>query len=213
MTHNLAPLHRRRSLSNGLIQAALCAVLSLAPAVVVPRTFAADPAAAATGVVTGNVTNKTTGNGLIGAKVEIPALRLSAFVDNTGRYLINVPVGTHEMMVTYTALDTQTSTVVISAGNPAIRDFIMSSSVLMLDSFKVVSEKAGAASAMTQQRNADNLKNIASMDQLADLPNMNATELAIRLPGVTFGDPGDEVVESISAVSYTHLTLPTKRIV
>lgn len=198
MTHHPAPINRRPSLTKGLLQAALCAVLSLSSAVLVPRTFAADSAAAATGVVTGNVTNKTTGNGLIGAKVEIPALKLSAFVDNTGRYLLNVPVGTHELVVTYTALDTQTSTVVISAGSPAVRDFVMTSSVLMLDSFKVVSEKAGQASAMTQQRNADNLKNVASMDALADLPNMNATELAIRLPGVTFGDPGDEVVESIS---------------
>ena len=58
--------------------------------------------------------------------------------------------------------------------------------------------KEGQALSITQQRNADNLKSIASMDALVDLPNMNATELAIRLPGVTFGDPGDEVVESIS---------------
>ena len=197
MTHHPAHPYRASSLPKVLVQAALCAILSLAPVALAPPALAAETAAA-TGVVTGNVTNKTTGNGLIGAKVEIPALKLSTFVDNTGRYLLTVPVGTHELVVTYTSLDTQTSTVVISAGNPAVRDFIMSSSVLMLDSFKVVSEKAGQASALTQQRNADNLKNVASMDALADLPNMNATELAIRLPGVTFGDPGDEVVEQIS---------------
>ena len=144
MTHHPASLPRRPSLAKGLLQAALCAVLSLSTALIVPRTFAADSAAAATGVVTGTVTNKATGNGLIGAKVEIPALKLSAFVDNTGRYLLNVPVGTHELVVTYTALDTQTSTVVISAGSPAVRDFVMTSSVMMLDSFKVVSEKAGS---------------------------------------------------------------------
>jgi len=74
----------------------------------------------------------------------------------------------------------------------------MSSTITMLDAFKVASVKEGASSALTQQRNADNLKNVASMDALNDLPNMNATELAIRLPGVTFGDPGDEVVESVS---------------
>ena len=197
MTLNPAPLPCRPSFAKGLLQAALCAALSLSTAAVVPRLFAAE-SAAATGVVTGTVTNKTTGNGLIGAKVEIAALKLQAFVDNTGRYLLNVPVGTHELVVTYTALDTQTSTVVISAGNPAVRDFVLSSSVLMLDSFKVVSEKAGASSALTQQRNADNLKSVASMDALGDLPNMNATELAIRLPGVAFGNPGDEVVEVIS---------------
>ena len=197
MTLNLAPLHRRPSLSKGLLQAALCAVLSLSAAVIVPRASAAD-SAAATGVVTGNVTNKTTGNGLIGAKVEIPALSVSALVDNTGRFLLNVAPGTHELVVTYTGLDTQRTTVNVSVGQPALRNFDMSSSVLMLDAFKVASQKEGLSSALTQQRNADNLKNVASMDALADLPNMNATELAIRLPGVTFGDPGDEVVETIS---------------
>ena len=154
--------------------------------------------AADTVAVSGIVTNKTTGNGLIGARVEIPALNLSALVDNTGRYLLNVPPGNHELVVTYTGLDAERSSVTVAPGQPAVRDFVMSSTVLMLDVFKVASEKEGLSAAMTQQRNADNLKNVASMDALADLPNMNATELAIRLPGVTFADPGDEVVETIS---------------
>ena len=37
----------------------------------------------------------------------------------------------------------------------------------MLDAFKVAAVKEGLSSAMTQQRNADNLKNVASMDALA----------------------------------------------
>lgn len=164
--------------------------------------FAASPAQSAetatSGVVMGMVNNKATGNGLTGARAEIPTLNLSAFVDTTGRYLLNVPVGTHELVVTYTGLDPQRVTLTVSAGQTAVRNFVMGSDVLMLDAFKVSSVKEGLASAMTQQRNADNLKNVASMDALADLPNMNATELAIRLPGVTFADPGDEVVETIS---------------
>ena len=180
--------------------AALGAALSLVQAHLAPGVHAADnkaPASAA-GVIIGTVTNKATGNGLIGAKVEITALNLSAFVDNTGRYLLNAPAGTHDLVVTYTGLDTQTIPVVVTAGQPSVRDFVLTSSVLMLDAFKVASVKEGLSSAMTQQRNADNLKNIASMDSLSDLPNMNATELAIRLPGVAFGNPGDEVVEVIS---------------
>lgn len=168
------------------------------PAVVLPRLAAAENAAAS-GVVSGIVTNKTTGNGLIGARVEIPALNRSVLVDDTGRYILNgVPAGTHELVVTYTGLDTQRQNVTVSVGQPVVRNFEMSSTILMLDAFKVASQKEGLASALTQQRNADNLKNVASMDALADLPNMNATELAIRLPGVTFADPGDEVVEQIS---------------
>ncbi len=175
-----------------LFPAVLCALLATSG-------LAADSTAApATGVITGIVTNQTTGNGLIGAKVEIPALKLSTLVDNTGRYLLNVPAGSREIVVTYTGLDPQTSTVVITPDHPATHDFVMSSAVLVLDAFKVAAEKEGLSAAMTQQRNADNLKNVSSMDALADLPNMNATELAIRLPGVTFADPGDEVVEQIS---------------
>ncbi len=186
-----------RFLSERLVQTALAA-LAAAVLMSIPVARAADNTTGAKGIVSGIVTNKTTGNGLIGARVEIPALALSALVDNTGRYLLNVPPGTHEVVVTYTGLDLQQSTVLVSAGQSVARDFVMSSTILMLDAFKVASEKEGQSAAITQQRNADNLKSVASMDALVDLPNMNATELAIRLPGVTFGDPGDEVVEQIS---------------
>jgi iron complex outermembrane receptor protein len=159
---------------------------------------AADSASAAPGVIVGNVISRATNNGLIGAKVEIPALNVTTFVDSTGRYRLSAAPGTHDLVVTYTGLDSQTVPVVVSAGQTATRDFVLSSSVLVLEAFKVASAREGLSSAMTQQRNADNLKNVASMDQLGDMPNMNATELAIRLPGVTFANPGDEVVEVIS---------------
>ena len=199
MTLHPANLPYVSSLSKRLHRAALCAVFSLTPALAV-RTSAADAAvAASTGVIVGNITNKATGNGLIGAKVELPSLKMEAFVDSTGRYILNgVPAGSQTMVVTYNGMDTQTITINVTPGQPAVHDFEMTSSILVLDAFKVASIKEGASSALTQQRNADNLKNVASMDALADLPNMNATELMIRLPGVTFGDPGDEVVESVS---------------
>jgi TonB-dependent receptor len=102
------------------------------------------------------------------------------------------------LVVSYTGMDTQRSTVNVAPGATSTQNFVLTSPILMLDAFKVAAEKEGLSAALTQQRNADNLKNVASMDALADLPNMNATELAIRLPGVTFADPGDEVVEQIS---------------
>lgn len=188
-------LHRRAHLPSRtrLLQAAIaCAALLTCFA-----GRAAEPVAAA-GVITGTVTNKATGNGLIGARVTIPALNVSALVDDTGRYLLHVPPGTHELVVTYTGLDTERSSVNVAAGQPARQDFELGSTVLVLDAFKVAAEKEGLSAALTQQRNADNLKSVASMDALVDLPNMNATELAIRLPGVSFADPGDEVVEQIS---------------
>jgi hypothetical protein len=69
---------------------------------------AADSASAAPGVIVGNVISKATNNGLIGAKVEIPALNVTTFVDSTGRYRLSAAPGTHDLVVTYTGLDSQT---------------------------------------------------------------------------------------------------------
>ncbi|MBI4624925.1 MAG: TonB-dependent receptor [Verrucomicrobia bacterium] len=183
---------RRR---NRLRATALAVILSLGGAA--PCASAADTSGA--GTISGAVSNITTGNLLEGAKVELPALGRSTFVDRTGRYVLDgVPAGTHEIVASYSGLDTLKLTVTVAAGQRAVRDFDLTSGVYMLDPFKVAGEKEGLAAAITQQRNADNLKNVVSMDAYGNLPNLNATELAIRLPGVTFADPGDEVVEQIS---------------
>lgn len=174
----------------------LLASLSLI-GVTTPGAVAADATAA--GTITGGVTNQTTGNGLEGATVAIPKLGLTTLVDITGRFVLTaVPAGAHELTVTYSGLDAQKSVVNVSAGQRAVRDFQLTSGIYMLDTFKVSGEKEGYAAALTAQRNADNVKNVVSMDAFGNLPNLNATELAMRLPGVTFGDPGEEVVEGLS---------------
>ena len=185
------------NLRRNFVRATSAFALLLLPGGAVPSAAAADTSG--TGIISGAVSNVTTGNLLEGAKVELPALGLSVLVDRTGRYVLaGVPAGTHEVIATYTGLDSLRLTVTVAAGQRATRDFDLTSGVYVLDVFKVAGEKEGNAAAITQQRNADNLKNVASMDAYGNLPNLNATELALRLPGVTFGNPGDEVVEVVS---------------
>jgi hypothetical protein len=122
-----------------------------------------------------------------------------ALTDNTGQYVLNnVPAGTHEVVVSYTGLDVEHANLTVGAGLRATRDFNLTSNVYVLQAFVVSGEREGTAAAITQRRNADNVKSVVAMDEFGNLPNLNATELAIRLPGVTFGDPGDEVVEQVS---------------
>ena len=119
---------------------AWCLLGAMLPSLAPFSSYAVAAERTGNGVVSGNVTNKTTGNGLIGAKVEIPSLGRVALVDQTGRFVLNeVPAGTHEVVVSYTGLDTQRVTVNLAAGQVAVRDFEMSSNVLMLDTFKVTS--------------------------------------------------------------------------
>lgn len=147
---------------------------------------------AATGSIAGNVSNAGTGNLLEGARIALPALRLDTLTDETGRFVLNdVPAGAHEIVVTYLGLDTQKFTVNVTAGQRAIRDFDLTTGVYQLQAFTVTGEREGNAAALTAQRNATNKKDVVALDAYGNLPNMNASELAVLLPGVA-GNLSDE---------------------
>jgi TonB-dependent receptor len=149
--------------------------------------------------LTGSVTNLATGDGLVGALVEIPSLGRSVLVDGTGRYVItDVPAGEHELVVSYAGLDTARARVRIDAGLRTSQDFELTSGIYTLEPYRVAGEREGNAAAITQQRNSPSLRNVTAMDTYGNLPNLDATELVIRMPGVTMGAPGEELVESIS---------------
>jgi iron complex outermembrane receptor protein len=142
-------------------------------------------AAAETGTITGAVSNVATGNLLAGAKIEIPALGLSTLTDDSGAFILApVPAGTHEIVATYIGLDAGRSQVTIESGGRAVRNFDLSAGIYRLDAFKVTGDREGAASAITAQRNAPNVKNVVAMDTFGNLPNRSPGEVAIRLPGV-----------------------------
>jgi iron complex outermembrane recepter protein len=146
-------------------------------------TRAAD--ASSSSAVTGSVSNNATGNLLEGARVEVPALGLATLTDNTGRFtLLGLPAGTHEIVAAYVGLDTARAALVMATGERAVRNFDLTARIYQLDAFKVTGEREGGAAAITAQRNADNVKNIVAMDSYGNLPNMNAGEVALRLPGV-----------------------------
>ena len=167
----------------GRLRAALITLLFA-----LPRLVAADNS----GAITGQIGNAGTGNLLAGARIELPALGLSVLADDTGRYeLSGVPAGTHEIIATYLGLDPMKQTVTVSAGQRAVRNFELTTGIYRLDAFKVTGEREGNAAALTAQRNADNVKNIVAIDAYGNLPNMNASELAVLLPGVA-GNLSDE---------------------
>ena len=144
------------------------------------------------GTITGSVSNSATGNLLEGAKIDVPALGLSALTDKTGRFVLSgLPAGIHEIVVAYIGLDPARSQVTVSPGQRSVRDFELSTGIYRLDAFRVTGEREGDALAITAQRNADNVKNIVATDSFGNLPNMSAGEVVMRLPGVA-GSPSEE---------------------
>ena len=147
-----------------------------------------------TATVSGYVSNAATGNLLAGARVDLPSLGKTAYVDRTGRFALEgVPAGTHEVVASYTGLDPLKVSLTLVAGQHVTRNFDLTSAIYQLDTFKVTGEREGNAAAITAQRNAPNVKNVVAIDAHGNLPNMNASELAILLPGVagTVNDEGN----------------------
>lgn len=173
--------------------------------------FAAD---SSSGTITGSVTSAGTHNALQGAMVSVPSLKLTVFTDNAGRFVLpGVPSGAVDVVVSYSGFAEARQKITVGSGGSAQLDLeLKSSDTVTMQAFTVESVKEGQALAITEQRNAFNLKNVAALDEWGVLPTQNVGELASRLPGVMIGNyDEDNLIQNISIrgqpSSYTRLNI------
>ena len=155
------------------------------------------PAAAqsGTGTIEGRVLNVISGRFISNARVTVEGTNIAVLTNDYGDYRINgVPAGTVTLQVTYTGLDTETKTVVVTAGSStnlditlSNRDIVGDDETIMLDVFTVQSERETNAAniAANEQRNSPNLKNVVAADSFGDVTEGNVGEFMKYLPGVT----------------------------
>ncbi|MBI5380398.1 MAG: TonB-dependent receptor [Opitutae bacterium] len=139
--------------------------------------------AEALGTIAGRVSNDATKEFLVSAVVRIDQTNLSTTTDTSGYYNLQVPAGTHVLVVTYTGLDTERQTIVVEAGRLQNKDIAMNSGVYQLETFVVKSIREGSAAAIQNQRQAMNVRTVAAVDAFGN-PGAGVGELLQRLPGV-----------------------------
>lgn len=155
-------------------------------------------AAGAGGRIVGRVSNSATGTFLVGAVVEIPALRRQVLTDSLGEFALpDLPAGEYVLLVSYTGLDGARQSVSVAPGRVARHDFDLSSGIYQLAQFTVTGEREGNAASLTAQRNSPSVKNVVSMDAYGNLPNDSVGELAMRLPGVAGSIDNQENVQNV----------------
>ena len=157
-------------------------------------------AAAASGTISGSVSSSKTHNGLQGAVVSIPALSRSQVTDSSGSFLLqNVPPGPVEVVISYTGFEDERRSLTVRGGESTAVDAEMRPQLaLVMEAFTVATEKEGQALAITEQRNAPNIKNVTAMDEWGNMATMNIAELAMRLPGITFLPDEDNSARNVS---------------
>ncbi len=174
---------------------------------------AAQAQSTSTGSISGTVTSASTRNALQGATVSVPALNLVEFTDNAGRFVMKgVPAGAVDVVVTYSGFNEGRQKVSVTAGTQSQADLeLKTSDIVTMQAFTVESVKEGQALAITEQRNAFNVKNVTAFDEWGVLPTQNVGELASRLPGITFTTDEDQLINNISIggqpASYTRLNV------
>ena len=166
---------------------ALFSILPLITGTVSGQTSPVMPAEGrVSGTITGIVSNTATGANLEGAEVTLQPGNVMVLSSRDGRFVIpQVAPGTYVLSASYSGLDVGKADVRVSAGATASQDIGLSSGVYQLSKFVVEGEREGNALAITQRRNAVNVKDVISSDAFGNVADLNLVNFLQRMPGIS----------------------------
>jgi TonB-dependent receptor len=166
-------------MSQHILRAAIVA------AVVVISLAISAPAAEATGTIVGTVVGPE-GNPVPGARVSVVGTRIDTTTDRLGRYrLAAVPAGDQQLLVTFIGLADQILAVEVASGASVSQDVSMQVEAFF-GTVTVTGDPilTGQALALSEQKNAPNVVNVVSSEQIQAFPDTNAAEATQRVPGL-----------------------------
>jgi TonB-dependent receptor len=156
--------------------------------VIVTALFAASLSAqtAASGLVSGRVSDASSGSALPGASVVIRSLGLETASNPQGEFLLaGVPAGSHVVEISYLGYAVANEAINVVAGQrTALRLELTASDVVAMDAYQVSSIRDGTARALNQQRTAANLSNVIASDAIGRFPDPNVAEALQRVVGI-----------------------------
>lgn len=135
-------------------------------------------------LVKGRVHDKATGEPLAGATVSVLNANLTTVTDLNGRFFMYMQAKTQQLQFTYLGYrDTTIQVDPVTIDGRELR-IEMTTGVVQLSGVVVTGFMKGQVKALNQQKNADNIKNVISADQIGRFPDPNAAEALQRVPGV-----------------------------
>ena len=139
----------------------------------------------ATGRITGIVTNSSGNAYLEGATVSIGDSNRMTTTDRRGEFDFGgMPPGEYLLRVAYTGMAPASIRAVVTASLIASVTVPLGEDVVKMGTFSVTTNRNADALALTEQRNAPNVKNVVDIASYGMLNNDNPAELLQLLPGV-----------------------------
>ena len=169
----------------------ICLIIFLALIAVAPVLFAQQ-----SGSIRGKITDKNTGDGLIGANVIINGTSMGAASDIKGNFIVrDIPVGTYKLTISYIGYNSESTEVTVQPNRILEQNFSLEAKTLEGKTVTVTAQAEGQLSAINQQLQSNTIENVVSKARLRELPDVNAAESIGRLPGVSIQRSGGEATK------------------
>lgn len=136
--------------------------------------------------VKGTVQDAQNGETLIGASVAIDGSTKGVVTDVTGQFRLQ-DIEQKEILLVISYVGYQTQRVALQFYDEPTQkvNVQMAPSSIELEEIVIEGIVGGQIKAMTEMKNADNIKNIVSSEQILTFPDLNAAEVMQRIPGIT----------------------------
>jgi TonB-dependent receptor len=146
------------------------------------------PSSWANSIVEGRITDVNNKVYFQGAQVQIKELDLSVISERDGSFrFAKLPEGEYTLVIQYIGSADVIEKIAVVDGQVISKNFVIgatNSPDKELDNIIVYGQRAGQASAINRQKNANKLVSVISSDGIGQLPDQNAAEALQRMPGI-----------------------------
>lgn len=154
---------------------------------------AAKPNVQGPGTISGKVVDKSSGEELLFANVQLEGTSLGTSTDDEGEFTIHqIPAGEYKLVTTYIGYIERTIPVTVVAGETLKVKVELDYAAIQGTEVVVTAQASGQMGAINQQLNSNTIKNVVSADRIQDVPDVNAAESVSRLPGLSLVRSGGE---------------------
>ena len=145
------------------------------------------------GRISGSVVDKTTGEELLYANVQLEGTSFGTATDGDGNFVLQgIPAGEYTLIATYLGYSQQSLPVTVVASQTTEINIELELEGYLTEEVIVSAQASGQMGAINEQLNSNTIKNVVSADRIQDVPDVNAAESVSRLPGLSLIRSGGE---------------------
>ncbi len=134
--------------------------------------------------ISGKVVDAINEEPLMGVSVIVEDISLGTVTDRSGNFVMRIPPGKHQLVFNYLGFKKKSISIDINR-DEKFESVSLEGDISSIDEVTIRVNRYGQAKALNEQKNADNIKNVISSDQMGRFPDQNVAEALQRVPGIT----------------------------